>query len=68
MWRFNLKLLPRSVIAGILFSPIISLATPSALDARQILQQIKSQINRIEPKKLILIAVEDDGIKPKDVS
>jgi hypothetical protein len=44
------------------------LATPSALDARQILQQIKSQINRIEPKKLILIAVEDDGIKPKDVS
>ena len=63
-----MKSLPRSVIAGILFSPIISLATPSASDAGQILQQVKPQINRIEPKKLILIAVEDDGIKPKDVS
>ena len=63
-----MKPLTRFVNTGILSLPIISLATPSALDARQILQQIKSQINRIEPKKLILIAVEDDGIKPKDVS
>ena len=63
-----MKTLPRSVIAGILFSSIISLATPSAANAGQILQQIKPEINRIEPKKLILISDEDDGIKFKDVS
>ena len=63
-----MKSLPRSVIAGILFSPIISLATPSASDAGQILQQVKPQINRIEPKKLILIPDEDNGIKLKDIS
>ena len=63
-----MKSLPRSVIAGILFSPIISLATSSAPDAGQILQQIKPQIQRIEPKKPILVPDEDDDIKPKDVS
>ena len=63
-----MKSLPRSVIAGILLSPIISLATPSASDAGQILQQVKPQINRIEPKKLILIPDEDNGIKLKDIS
>jgi hypothetical protein len=44
------------------------LATTSALDARQIQQQIKPQLNKIEPKKFILIPDEDDGIKLKDVS
>ena len=63
-----MKSLPRSVIAGILFSPIISLATPSASDVGQILQQVKPQINRIEPKKLILIPDKDNGIKFKDIS
>ncbi len=63
-----MKSLPRSVIAGILFSPIISLATSSAPDAGQILQQVKPQINRIEPKKLILIPDKDNGIKIKDIS
>ena len=63
-----MKSLPRSVIAGILFSPIISLATPSASDVGQILQQVKPQINRIEPKKLILIPDKDNGIKLKDIS
>ena len=63
-----MKSLPRSVIAGILFSPIISLATSSAPDAGQILQQVKPQINRIEPKKLILIPDKDNGIKLKDIS
>jgi len=38
------------------------------LDVRQIQQQIKPQLNKIEPKKLILIPDEDDGIKLKDVS
>jgi len=63
-----LKSLPHSIIVGILFSPIISLATPSAPDAGQILQQIKPQIQRIEPKKPIPVPDEDDDIKPKDVS
>jgi hypothetical protein len=63
-----LKPLTRFVNTGILSLPIISLATLSALDVRQIQQQIKPQLNKIEPKKLILIPDEDDGIKLKDVS
>ena len=63
-----MKPLTRFVNIGILFLPIISLATTSALDARQIQQQIKPQLNKIEPKKFILIPDEDDGIKLKDVS
>lgn len=63
-----MKPLTRFVNTGILSLPIISLATLSALDVRQIQQQIKPQLNKIEPKKLILIPDEDDGIKLKDVS
>jgi len=63
-----LKPLTRFGNTGILSLPIISLATLSALDVRQIQQQIKPQLNKIEPKKLILIPDEDDGIKLKDVS
>ena len=68
IWKFNLKPFIHSIIVGILLSPTISLATPSAPDAGQILQQVKPQINRIEPKKLILIPDKDNGIKLKDIS
>ena len=63
-----MKPLTRFVNTGILSLPIISLATLSALVVSQIQQQIKPQLNKIEPKKLILIPDEDDGIKLKDVS
>ena len=63
-----MKLLARSIIIGILFSPIVSLATPSAPDAGQILQQIKPQIKKLQPKKPFPIPDEDYDVKSKDIS